>query len=404
MFHLVSRSRTIKRAAWLAAACSLVLAVALVGVAAAAAAAPTKPGITRQPFGTVDGVAVDLFTLTNSRHMVVKITNYGGIIQSIEVPDRRGHFANVTAGFSNLNDYVTSSPYFGPIIGRYGNRIAKGMFTLDGVTYQLALNNGPNSLHGGVKGFDKRVWKATEVIGADSVGLRLERISPDGEEGYPGALTVQVTYTLTNRNAIRIDYRATTDKATVVNLTNHAYFNLAGEGSGDIYGHRLMINANSYTPVDATLIPTGAIDPVAGTPLDFRRATPIGARIRDGFQQLVFGRGYDHNFVLNRDDGDRSSLSLAARVVEPSSGRVLEVLTTEPGLQFYSGNFLDGSLVGTSGRMYRQGDAFCLETQHFPDSPNHANFPSTVLRPGQVFNSTTVYSFPTAGGEHEGGD
>jgi aldose 1-epimerase len=397
-------SRTVRRLAIFATASLLLMTGSMSGISSSDAAPLGKPRITRAPFGTVNGQPVDLFTLTNARHMVVTITNYGGIIQSIEVPDRRGHFANVTLGFNNVADYVKSSPYFGAIVGRYANRIGKAMFTLDGVTYHLAANNGPNSLHGGLVGFDKRIWDATEVVTPESVGLRLSRVSPDLEEGYPGTLSVQVTYTLTNDNAIHMDYHATTDKATVINLTNHAYFNLAGEGSGDIYGHTLRINASRYTPVDATLIPTGAIDPVAGTPLDFRNATPIGARIRDGkFQQLVFGRGYDHNWVLNRDPGD-DSLAFAARAVDPSSGRVLDVVTTEPGLQFYSGNFLDGTLVGTSGHMYRQGDAFTLETQHFPDSPNHSNFPSTVLRPGQVFSSATEYRFSTSDGEQEGGD
>jgi len=360
------------------------------GTASGAHGAP--PSIRKDPFGTTTaGEKVDRYTLTNGR-VQLKILTYGGILQFINVPDRHGHVANVSLGFGNLPDYEAKSPYFGALIGRYGNRIAKGTFTLDGVTYHLPINNPPNSLHGGTVGFDKRVWAATPVSGRDTVGLRLVLVSKDGDQGYPGTLTAQVTYTLGAHGDLHIDYRATTTKATVVNLTNHTYFNLAGEGNGAIYDQRLYLNASHYTPVDPTLIPTGAIDPVAGTPMDFTRPTAIGARIRDGFSQLVIGRGYDHNFVLDRHG---TGLSLAARAVDPASGRTLTIFTTEPGIQFYSGNFLDGTLVGTSGRMYRQGDAFALETQHFPDSPNHPNFPSTVLRPGQVYQTSTIFQFGT---------
>lgn len=368
----------------------MIAAVGLVNVAPSSAG--TAPTISKEPFGTTaGGEKVDRYTLTNG-HVRVRILTLGGILQTIETPDRRGRLTNVTLGFSTLAPYETNSPYFGALIGRYGNRIANGTFTLDGVTYHLPINNPPNSLHGGDIGFNKKVWAATPIQGRDTVGLRLTLTSPDGDQGYPGTLSVRVVYTLTANGAIRIDYRATTDKATVVNLTNHAYFNLAGEGTSAIYDHRLYLNASRYTPVDPTLIPTGALDPVAGTPMDFTRPTAIGARIRDGFPQLLIGRGYDHNYVLDRHG---SGLSLAARVFEPTSGRTLTIYTDQPGIQFYSGNFLDGTLVGTSGRMYRQGDGFALETQHFPDSPNHPNFPSTVLRPGQVYQTTTVYQFGT---------
>jgi aldose 1-epimerase len=361
--------------------------------AIATATGHRAPTITSEPWGEVGGQPVDLYTLTNSRRMTVRITNYGGIIQSIDVPDRRGRTANVALGFDNLDDYVTSSPYFGSITGRYANRIANGRFTLDGVTYQLAQNNGVNHLHGGNVGFDKRVWAATPVRGRDSVALRLRYTSPAGEENYPGTLTTEVTYTLTNRNEIRMDYHATTDAPTIVNLTNHTYFNLAGEGSGTIEDHVLKLDADHYTPVDETLIPTGEIAPVAGTPFDFTRSTPIGERIRDAHPQIVIGQGYDHNWVLDRRDPEDRSMMLAARLSEPRGGRVLEVLTTEPGIQFYSGNFLDGTLVGTSGRVYRQTDGLALETQHYPDSPNQPNFPSTVLRPGEEYETTTIFRF-----------
>jgi len=326
----------------------------------------------------------------------VRILTYGGILQSIEVPDRRGRNANVALGFDNIDDYVAKSPYFGCITGRYANRIALGTFTLDGTAYHLPINNPPNSLHGGTVGFDKHIWAATPFSHDGEVGLVLTFTSPDGDQGYPGALSATVTYTLTKGNGIRMDYRATTDAPTVINLTNHTYFNLGGEGTGTIDDHKLYLNASRYTPVDPTLIPTGALDPVAGTPMDFRTPTAMGARNRSGFEQLVIGRGYDHNWVLDRGSNTSSNF-VAAKVTEPTSGRVLTIRTDQPGIQFYSGNFLDSTLVGTSGRMYRQGDAFALETQHFPDSPNHANFPNTVLRPGELYNTTSSYQLSTTG-------
>jgi len=341
-------------------------------------------------FGSARGETVERYTLTNVRGMRVAILSFGGIVQSIEVPDRHGQLANVALGFADLDNYVTRNPYFGALIGRFANRLARARFALDGTEYTLDANPGPSSLHGGLDGFDKRVW---QVHGADARRLVLALGSPDGDQGYPGSLSVEVTYSLDDDGALRLDYRATTDRPTVLNLTNHSYFNLAGEGSGSVEDHVLTIHAEGYTPIDATLIPTGAIEPVADTPLDFRRPTPIGERLRAGFEQLVLAQGYDFNFVI---DGQPGVLRPAARVEHPTSGRVLEVLSTEPGLQFYTGNFLDGSLVGPSGRVYRQGDAFTLETQHFPDSPNQPTFPSTVLRPGQTFASTTVYRFSLA--------
>jgi aldose 1-epimerase len=355
----------------------------------------SAPSISKESFGSTAQGAVDRYTLVNTAGTRLRILTYGGIIQSIEVSDRRRQMANVALGFNGLSDYVAKKPYFGCITGRYANRIAKGRFTLDGTTYQLPINNRPNSLHGGKVGFDKHIWAATPFQQGDNVGLRLTFTSPNNDQGYPGALQVEVTYTLTAENAIQIDYRATTDAPTVVNLTNHTYFNLAGEGSGSIEDHELYLNADRYTPVDADLIPTGRLDPVAGTPLDFTRSTAIGARIRDAHPQLVIGHGYDHNYVLNRSD--TTSPVLAARVLEPCSGRVLTIRTTEPGIQFYSGNFLDPTWVGINGRMYRQGDGFALETQHFPDSPNHSSFPSTVLLPGQTYQSTTIFEFSVDG-------
>ena len=375
---------------------ALVAATATVALSAVSvSAAKCSPTITKAPFGSVGGQAVDRYTLTNCDQMEVKVLTYGGIFQSIVVPGKRNKLANVTLGFDNLQDYVDKSPYFGCITGRYANRIANGRFTLDGVTYQLPINNPPNSLHGGTVGFDKHVWAATPFKTSKTVGLVLTFTSPAGDQGYPGTLTTKVTYTLTEHNEIVMDYHATTSAPTVVNLTNHAYWNLEGEGTGDINDHVLELKAPGYTPVDPTLIPTGTIDPVAGTPFDFTKPTAIGDRIRDGHPQLVIGRGYDHNWVLDRPSPSDKSLILAARVREPDSGRVLSIYTTEPGIQFYSGNFLDGTLVGTSGRMYRQGDGFALETQHYPDSPNRPNFPSTVLRPGQAYDTQTIYKFST---------
>ncbi|CAA9552602.1 MAG: Aldose 1-epimerase [uncultured Thermomicrobiales bacterium] len=361
-------------------------------------ATPTGGGgtITSTPFGDVEGASVDLYTLTNPNGMEVSIMTYGGIVQSIRVPDRDGEMANVALGFATLDEYVAGNPYFGSITGRYANRIARGTFTIDGETYRLALNNEENHLHGGEVGFDKVVWGAQAVRNAENgVALRLSRISPDGEENYPGTLSVEVTYTLTNDNELRIDYSAATDAATHVNLTNHSYFNLGGEGTGSIYDHELELNAPNFTPVDATLIPTGEIAPVDGTPFDFTTAKPIGQDIRSDDEQIIIGRGYDHNWVLDRDDPEDGEMILAARLSDPESGRVMEVSTTEPGIQFYSGNFLDGTTIGTSGRPYRQGDGLALETQHFPDSPNQPDFPSTLLEPDGEYTTTTVYAFST---------
>lgn len=347
--------------------------------------------IERESFGkTSVGHNVDIFTLVNAKGMRARITNYGGTIVSLETPDRDGTMADICLGFDNLDEYLAGCPYFGAIVGRYGNRIAGGKFTVDGVEYSLPLNNGPNSLHGGLKGFDKVVWDAAPVEQDDAVGLELEYVSKDGEEGYPGNLKCKVTYLLTNENALEIVYEATTDKSTPVNLTNHAYFNLAGQGTGDILDHELMLNADKFTPVDETLIPTGELKRVKKTPMDFRKPTAIGARVDADDEQILFGKGYDHNFVLNKTD---DSLTLAATVYEPTTGRFMEVHTTEPGVQFYSGNFLDGTEVGKGGKVYKHRYGLCLETQHFPDSPNHEHFPSTILNPGEVYRSTTIYTF-----------
>lgn len=341
--------------------------------------------VTQQPFGQLpDGRAVEEYALTNKSGAEVRFITYGGTITGIRVPDRQGQIANVVLGFASLDGYLGSQPYFGVITGRYANRIAGGRFTLDGVEYTLAVNNGRNALHGGLRGFDKQLWTPTVVEN----GVALRYVSPAGEEGYPGTLDVAVTYRLTDESALEIEYQATTDAPTVINLTNHTYFNLAGEGSGGIHDHVLMLDAQAYTPVDDTQIPTGEIASVAGTPFDFRQAKRVGADLRGSDVQLVRGSGYDHNFVLS---GDLSRQS--GRLYEPGSGRVMEMYTSEPGVQLYTGNFLTGTLVGASGKTYRQSDGLCLETQHFPDSPNQPSFPSTVLRPGEAYRSKTIYRF-----------
>jgi aldose 1-epimerase len=338
---------------------------------------------------TPDGQNVDLYTLSNKNGMQVAITNFGGIVVRIAVADRKGKAQDVVLGYDSLDGYLNDKAYLGAVIGRYGNRIAQGKFALDGVTYTLARNNGENSLHGGTKGFNKAVWGAREVATKDGPSVELTYLSKDGEEGYPGNLSVKVVYTLTDGNELKIEYSATTDKKTVLNLTNHSYFNLNPSGS-DILQHVLMIHADRFTPVDSGMIPTGELRSVAGTPFDFRKPTAIGARIEQDNEQLKLGRGYDHNFVLNRKS---KGVELAARVVEPTTGRVLEVLTDQPGVQFYTGNFLDGSARGKGGTEYARRSAFCLETQHFPDSPNHPKFPTTELKPGEKYDSTTIYRF-----------
>jgi aldose 1-epimerase len=348
-----------------------------------------QAGVRRDAFGkTKQGEAVERFTLTNRAGVEVSAISYGAIITSIRVPDRKGAAADVALGFDTLEGYLGDHPFFGTVVGRYGNRIANARFTLGGRTYQLAANNGPNHLHGGVRGFDKYVWAAAPIDGVN--GVAFTRTSPDGEEGYPGTLQVRVSYVLTEANELVIEYQATTDKATPVNLTQHTYFNLAGHGAGPVADHELMIDADRYTPVDESLIPTGVLAPVAGTPLDFRRPTRVGARIDAPDEQIRFGRGYDHNFVLNRRGND---LHLAARVVEPKSGRSLQVSTTEPGVQFYTGNFLDGTIKGKGGSAYVRRGGLCLETQHFPDSPNQPAFPTTILEPGATYRSKTVWRF-----------
>ena len=364
----------------------LILAASLPAHAPAAAA---DPAVSKAPFGKAGGRDVDLYVLTNSGGMVAKVMTYGATLTTLCAPDRSGRLGDVVLGFDSLGGYLGKEPFFGAIVGRVGNRIAKGRFTLDGKAYQLAVNDGPNHLHGGIRGFDKVVWEAREVPGPGGSAVEFTYLSRDGEEGYPGNCRVSVVYTLTNANELRLDYTVATDRDTPVNVTNHSYFNLAGPENGDILGHEVTLDADRFTPVDSTLIPTGELATVAGTPMDFRRATPIGAHIRE-----VGGNpeGYDHNYVVN---GGGGRLAPVATVYEPKSGRVMDVLSTEPGVQFYTGNFLDGTITGKKGVVYRQHWALCLETQHFPDSVNHPNFPSYVLRAGGTYRSTTIYRFGT---------
>ena len=354
---------------------------------------PTPPEmkILKESFGEFEGAEVDIYTLKNANQVEIKITNYGGIVTSIKLPDRNGKFDDVALGYDNLQNYVDNNPYFGCIVGRYGNRIGNAKFTLREKEYTLNKNDGNNYLHGGFQGFDKVVWDAEPLIGEGSQSLKLTYLSKDGEEGFPGNLSVTVIYTLTDENSFIIDYLATTDQRTIVNLTNHTYWNFAGEGSGDVLKHELMLNADSFTPVDQGLITTGEIRSVENTPMDFTKPTAIGDRIDSDYEQLKFGKGYDHNWVLILGESD--GLELAATVYEPVSGRFMEILTTEPGIQFYSGNFLDGSIIGKSGRPYEFRGGFCLETQHFPDSPNKPEFPSVELNPGETYKTRTVHKF-----------
>jgi len=374
------------------------VAIAALSTWACQPAAPPRPSaaaahLERSAFGKIaDGTPVDMLTLTNPHGIELKAITYGGIIASLRTPDRSGRLDNIVLGYDSVRGYLKSSPYFGAIIGRYGNRIAKGRFELDGRTYQLATNDGPNHLHGGAKGFDKAVWHAEPLQSGDDVGIRWTHTSPDGDEGYPGTLSVTVTYTLTARDELIVEYEATTDLPTPINLTQHSYFNLTG-AARDILAHELTIDADRYTPIDSTLIPTGELASVEGTPFDFRTAAAIGARIDQQNEQLTNGKGYDHNWVLS---GTSNGLAHAARLLDPSSGRTLDIATTEPGLQFYSGNFLDGTITGTGDHVYGRRWGLCLETQHFPDSPNHPAFPSTILRPGQTFRSKTVFTFGVA--------
>lgn len=378
---------------------SAIAAMLMVSPAQAQNDSETADSIQTSVFGHLpDGRQVDVYQFTNSNGVELRVINYGGIIVSLKTPNVAGEFDDIVLGFDSLEAYLSdeyrqANPYFGAIIGRYGNRIAGGQFSLEGESYSLATNDGSNHLHGGDQGFDKVLWQAEPFENDAGTGLVLRYTSEDGEEGYPGKLETEVTYTLTDNDELMVDYRAVTDKATPVNLTQHSYFNLKGEGSDSILDHQLMINASAFTPVNESLIPTGEIRSVEGTPFDFTQATAIGERIEQDNEQLDFGGGYDHNFVLNRDEAAQDELVLAAKVWEPQSGRMLEVSTTEPGIQFYSGNFLDGSLTGKQGQAYEHRSGFALETQHYPDSPNQEAFPSTILEPDETYRSRTVYRF-----------
>lgn len=369
----------------------MVLSVLAVAGTATAQAADAK----RVAFGKLaDGTAIEAVELSNAGGVTARIMTLGAILQSLNVPDRNGKAADVVLGYATPAEYLAQPQYFGATVGRYANRIRNGQFTIDGKQYQLATNDGPNALHGGVRGFDKAVWKIEAMKSGPTATVVLSHVSPDGDEGYPGKLNVTATYSLNDRNELNLEYRATADKSTVLNVTNHSYFNLAGEGNTDILGHRLTLLADTYTPVDASLIPTGELRNVAGTPFDFREPQIIGSRIRDGHdEQMRIGRGYDHNYVLR---GPSGTVRLAARLEDPESGRVMELLTAAPGVQFYSGNFLNGTVTGKSGRIYRQGDGLCMEPQVFPDTPNRADFPSSRLDPGQVYTNTIVYRFSVA--------
>ncbi len=372
------------------------LAAGAAAICAFGAQSALADSLNKATYGTLpDGTAVEQYTMTNANGMTVKFITLGGCITEIDAPDRTGHMANVVLGYHDLAGYNSNSTYFGAIIGRYGNRIAKGTFTLDGQTYHLPVNNGVNSLHGGTTGFNLQVWKVTPVTVQNGVAAKLTYTSPDGQDGYPGTMNVSVTYTLDDSNALTFHYEATTDKPTVVNLTHHDYFNLRGNGSGSALDQLVQINADNYTPTDATQIPTGQIAPVAGTPFDFRTLRAINGRIGDNDQQLIMAHGYDHNWVLNKSKPDE--MSLAAQAYDPMTGRILTVDTTEPGIQFYTSNYIDGSLLGSSDTVYRQGAGYTFETQHYPDSPNQPSFPSTELSPGQTFDSTTVLHFTTDG-------